>query len=170
VAIVDRYWIVFRQGPGCGIARNSRSDNRDAHSGPPSVDVRDTARCSRSFTSRSMARGNDGLVQANHRRAALNLRKIAFFPDGEDLQNAGGTPKNVAVPAAHQRPHPHHGGDRRLNRTVRAAIPQLVWPSGSRGSITPVNVSQAVSAQASSANRFGGSRCVAGRAFRSAEG
>src|ERR1019366_10493606 len=32
----------------------------------------------------------------------------------------------------------------RRNRTVRAVIPRLVWQSGSRGSITPVNVSQAV--------------------------
>jgi hypothetical protein len=33
-AIVDRYRITLRQGPGCRIAGNSRSDNRDPHSSP----------------------------------------------------------------------------------------------------------------------------------------
>ena len=44
-AIVDRDRIALRQGPGGGIAGNSRSDHRDPHSMPPSVDDRDTARC-----------------------------------------------------------------------------------------------------------------------------
>jgi hypothetical protein len=35
------------------------------------------------------------------------------------------------------------------NRTVRAVIPRLVWAPGSKGSITPVNVPQAVSPSAS---------------------
>src|SRR5258708_34105338 len=30
------------------------------------------------------------------------------------------------------------------NRTVRAVIPRVVWRSGSRGSITPVDVSQTI--------------------------
>jgi hypothetical protein len=34
------------------------------------------------------------------------------------------------------------------NRTVRAVIARLVWAPGSKGSITPVNVSQAVSPSA----------------------
>src|ERR1700737_380681 len=34
-AIIDRHRITLRQGPGRGIAGNSRSDNRDPHSKPP---------------------------------------------------------------------------------------------------------------------------------------
>jgi len=33
-AIVDGDRVTLRQGPGCGVAGNSRSDNRDAHSSP----------------------------------------------------------------------------------------------------------------------------------------
>jgi hypothetical protein len=53
--------------------------------------------------------------------------------------------ENSAVPDAPRcsRFNDAHGGQR-ANRTVRAVIPRLVWKSGSRGSITPVNVPQAV--------------------------
>src|SRR5205085_7500292 len=34
LAVVDGDWIAFRQGPGRGIAGNSRSDNRDPHALP----------------------------------------------------------------------------------------------------------------------------------------
>jgi hypothetical protein len=53
--------------------------------------------------------------------------------------------ENSAVPDALRYPrfNDAHGGQRAI-RTVRAVIPRLVWQSGSRGSITPVNVPQAV--------------------------
>ena len=52
---------------------------------------------------------------------------------------------NSAVPdALRQLPFNDSHGGQRANRTVRAVIPRLVWQSGSRGSITPVNVPQAV--------------------------
>jgi hypothetical protein len=44
------------------------------------------------------------LPQANHRRAALKLGKIACFPDGVDLKKCRWKAENAAVPAAHQRP------------------------------------------------------------------
>src|SRR6478735_8594838 len=37
LAIVDRNRIALRQGPGRGIASNSRSDHRDSHSCPRSL-------------------------------------------------------------------------------------------------------------------------------------
>jgi hypothetical protein len=53
--------------------------------------------------------------------------------------------ENSAVPDSLRCPRfsDAHGGQR-ANRTVRAVIPRLVWQSGSRGSITPVNVPQTV--------------------------
>src|SRR5258708_24503700 len=53
-AVVDRDRIALRQGPGGGIAGNSRSDNRKAHSKPPSADGRDTVRCSGSFSAAAL--------------------------------------------------------------------------------------------------------------------
>src|SRR5258708_31592715 len=53
-AIIDRDRIALRQGPGGGIAGNSRSDNRNAHSKPPSADRRDTMRCSASFSAAAL--------------------------------------------------------------------------------------------------------------------
>jgi hypothetical protein len=52
---------------------------------------------------------------------------------------------NFAGPAASRR-HQFKGmaGRGTGNRAVRATIPRVVWQSGTRGSITPVNVSQAV--------------------------
>jgi hypothetical protein len=52
---------------------------------------------------------------------------------------------NFAGPVARRR-HQFKGmaGRGTGNRAVRAMIPRVVWQSGTRGSITPVNVSQAV--------------------------
>ena len=52
---------------------------------------------------------------------------------------------NFASPVACRR-HQFKGmaGRGTGNRAVRAMIPRVVWQSGTRGSITPVNVSQAV--------------------------
>ena len=56
---------------------------------------------------------------------------------------------NFAGPVARRR-HQFKGmaGRGTGNRAVRAMIPRVVWQSGTRGSITPVNVSQAVSTRA----------------------
>src|SRR5258708_8427624 len=49
-AIIDRDRITLRQGPGGGIAGNSRSDNRKAPRKPPSPHRRNPRLCSRSST------------------------------------------------------------------------------------------------------------------------
>jgi len=88
---------------------------------------------------------------APSRSVASNIRqyeilvRLAAFPDGGNSKQPNKIWENSAVPVATYRPQFNNTkrGQKR-NRTVRAVIPRLVWRSGSRGSITPVDVSQTI--------------------------
>ena len=143
LAFVDRDRIAFRQGPGRGIAGNSRSDHRDSHSCPRSLlcEIRGMAvevSAGGSGGSRGFRESTD--PGKTHEILVRLLRPTRIASTVKNPYEIRTTRRFMS--AAGRR---DVAGRASANRTVRHGIARLGCQSGSRGSITAVTVSQAVS-------------------------
>ena len=127
---------------------NRRSQTYEKYLGPNCRPPVRSGRHRQSFSPRGVMPGGDGLRASDNSGNIQQYEILVRLPRAQvaiSCKQPNRIGEYSAVPDAPRCPrfNDAHGGQR-ANRTVRAVIPRLVWKSGSRGSITSVNVPQAV--------------------------